>query len=290
MKLFAFGASQYPAFTARSADAREPLHEGVVRRVQRRERRGVERSRRPEEEAERPTLVLEPGVRRERYVDERRADPAARDAVLVAHELVALRRHARRLRRRRAVAHPAFEVEQACVQHGEGHACVDRRPATQHAAVGVGRVEDRPLRGAVARIGESEPCRVLVGVRGAGDLPETEVLRVGLARREVAEAEEVALGLQRHDRHVDVGAGVHDLGDRRVGQAEVGGAEARSASSAAVDVVAVVHVREVMDRVHVRRQSERRLRLAQRDHSLDVEVAERLRPRGRRRRRRLPPA
>ena len=116
-------------------------------------------------------------------------------------------------------------------------------------------------------------------MRGAGDFPEPEVLRVVLPRHEVAQQRQVGLGLERQHGDVDVAAdgrrrGRADDRLRRLGERGAEGA------ATAVHEEAVIDLRGRMDGIDVRDHAERRLRLADGDDALHLERAERTRARG----------
>src|SRR6185503_10589500 len=97
----------------------------------------------------------------------------------------------------------------------------------------------------------------------------------------VQEEREVALGLEDEHRHVDVLAddGISRRNDRRLWSLrERGDAEPPTA----VDKEAVVDLRERVNRIHVLGELEGGLRLADSDHALWRERAERVRTGGRR--------
>ena len=109
---------------------------------------------------------------------------------------------------------------------------------------------------------------VRVGVRGAGDLPEPEVIGVGLARRvRVEDARDVGLGLDVEHGRVLVGAEDRRCPAER--SRDVGGRVRRDDGHArrapAVHEEAVEGVRERLHAVEVRDERERRLRFARRD-------------------------
>jgi hypothetical protein len=150
---------------------------------------------------------------------------------------------------------------------------VDRGAAVEHARDRRRRCVDGHDFGRRAEVVHAAAGEIRVGVRRARDLPETEVVRVVLARRRIGEEGEIGLGLEDEHRHVDVGAD-----DRVAGyadRAQRGLAERRAESAAAVDEVAVEDVRERMDAVHVRHHAERGLRFARGDDLLDLVVGER---------------
>ena len=115
--------------------------------------------------------------------------------------------------------------------------------------------------------------RALIGVRGSGHLPRADELRVGLLRGEEAEPEQVGLRLEHHHGHAQIGANVHHLRCPTVGTR----VEIRARSAAAVDHEAVVDVRARRDRVHVRDEARRRLRLAVGDQVTRLQRPERAR-------------
>ncbi len=110
-------------------------------------------------------------------------------------------------------------------------------------------------------------------MRGAGHLPASEAVGVGLAGTGVAEASgDVGLGGQHEDGHVEVLAeqGRARRGD--VGLRSLG--ESVAVEAAAHDEEAVVDVVPGGDGVRVGAQAERRLRLTRGEHPLGLEAAE----------------
>ncbi len=125
---------------------------------------------------------------------------------------------------------------------------------------------------------------VRVAVRRAGDLPQAEVLTVGVARGQVRErAEDVGLALHDHDRHARVVANavapcepssprlqVGRVG--RVDAAQFPSFERRRGTGPALQQERVEDTSHWVDRVVVRREMHRRLRCASRDHAIDADA------------------
>jgi hypothetical protein len=111
--------------------------------------------------------------------------------------------------------------------------------------------------GSAAVVTSAEGADVVIGVRGAGHLPEAEAGGVVLLVWQVTEHHEVGFRLDGQDRHALVGPEIDNLrgGDvrlRRLGQC-------CTAASPAVHEEAVVFVHEGLDGVDIRGEAERGL-------------------------------
>ena len=98
-----------------------------------------------------------------------------------------------------------------------------------------------------------------IGVRGSGDLPDVDVVTVGLLRLVVAQRGQVALGLDNHHRDARIRADAVGTVDDRAGVAAPG--KRCGAAAATVDEEPVELVRQRLHAVDVRRQPGRRLGL-----------------------------
>ena len=118
----------------------------------------------------------------------------------------------------------------------------------------------------------------LVGVGGAGDLPEPEVRRVRLPRGQVAQPPgQVGLGLHQDHRHVEVVADRHRVvvAEVREVQRPARLAQRHRRAAAGVDQEAVEDPVERLHAVDVGGQRVRRLRLPHREPAGDVDVGQR---------------
>ncbi len=165
----------------------------------------------------------------------------------------------RRGGRRRAPFDPARQVPESGPQHESLLAPVHRCGATEP-------------RLAVADL-------LLVGVRGAGHLPQPQVVVVGLAGRVVAEdPQHVGLGLDQQRRHVGVGPDGRGLTDEAGDHVDpdAGLTERWGGAATAVDEEAVELVRQRLHPVDVRREHERGLRLTHREEPIRRETLQRI--------------
>ena len=147
--------------------------------------------------------------------------------------------------------------------------------AHQHVRRRVGRDDVRERRRPV--VDRRHLDRVVVGVGCSGDLPHPKSFGVGLSRAVIAQptaTDEVRLGDDRQHRHPQVGAKRDRLRRVAVSTSKIETAvQRRGGTEPRVHQETVVDPRERIDGVDVRRQEQRRLRLAQRDHCSDAQPA-----------------
>ena len=125
-------------------------------------------------------------------------------------------------------------------------------------------------------LGGDRTDQVGIGVRGSGDLPEPELVGVGLTGGDrVQDAHHVTLGLYVEHRRGLIGAEDRRRARDRAGNVGrcVPGHEREPDGTAAVDEEAVERACQRLYAVVVSDESERRLRLARRENSLRWDAA-----------------
>ena len=250
-------------------------------RIRRRQLLRGERNGGAEQPTEAVTHLAQARQRCDRHVQLRGADATDRVAVRVTHEVVTrvVQLESGHRRWSSALTRPCHQGVQRGSDHIGVRAGVDRRGAGDHPEVHrrgrrAHRVEQGRVRRDRAVVGIADAQAVGVRVGGAADLPSGEGLGVGLTCACVAEpvADQVGLGGEHQDRSLQVGAR-----ERRIGRGERrlrGSGERCTRAGTAVHQVAVEHVVQRGDGVHVGGQAERGLRLAHREHHVGNQLAQ----------------
>ena len=250
-------------------------------RVEPAHRVGVEEFAGAEERGHDAIFAAEPRGSRDRYVHPRRSDAALRQAVDIRNRLRPsgiAHLHGCGGGRRRTSAHPRVQGGERRLYHvvvlgGEVDVVLELL-THQHVGRRVGghEVRDRCRTGVDRR----HLNGVVVGVRGAGNLPDPQPFVVGLPCEVIAlprASEEVGLGDDRQQRYPQVRAERGGVGC--AGFVEDGASvERRGGAESRVDEEAVVRLGHRVDGVDVGGEEDGRLRLAQRDDALDAKVTQ----------------